>query len=70
MIKALVLLALPGLFGCASGVVPASQTTTPQMAAASVTLPRHQIATASRTVDTTDVPLKPMTASQSAARMN
>ena len=81
MKTALVLLALLGLAGCASSIdsrpqpVAASasisaSTSASALASASIALPRHQIAEMSAPLNRTDVPLKPMTASQSAARMN
>ena len=69
MKTALVLLGVMGLAGCASSIDSRPQPAA-ALAAASVTLPRHQIAGVSVPLNRADVPLKPMTASQSAARMN
>lgn len=64
-------LALLGLAGCASSMDRAQQSQPePQSVMALVTLPQHQMAELSATQNRVDVPLKPMTASQSAARMN
>ena len=58
------LLALLGLAGCASGMGEGRQ------ALQNSAVSQRLIGEAPRTVKLADVPLKPMTASQSAARMN
>ena len=68
MKTAWVSLALLGLAGCAS-----SMERTPQPVAAMMILPQHRMAEMAEMAaphNRVDVPLKPMTASQSAARMN
>ena len=73
MKTALVLLGLLGVAGCASSIDSRPQPVAASAsisASASIPLPRHQIAELSVPLNRTDVPLKPMTASQSAARMN
>lgn len=65
MKTALGLLALLGLAGCASGMGEGRQALH-----SSAAVPQRSIAEAPGMLKIADVPLKPMTASQSAARMN
>ena len=65
MKTALGLLALLGLAGCASGMGEG-----PQALQNSAAVTQQSIGEAPGKLNIADVPLKPMTASQSAARMN
>ena len=65
MKTALGLLALLGLAGCASGMGEGQRASQ-----AMATSPQRHIAEVPGMLKIADVPLKPMTASQSAARMN
>ncbi|HEX7986915.1 MAG TPA: hypothetical protein VF616_25620 [Duganella sp.] len=66
MKTALGLLALLGLAGCASGGMGEGR----QALQSSAAVPQRSIVEAPGMLKIADVPLKPMTASQSAARMN